>query len=217
MNMRLILTLIVLCASVSAPPTYVEEFSAKVIGVTDGDTITVLQDRKQIKIRLEGIDAPERDQAFGTKSKSSLSDLVGGKTVIVRKTGTDKYRRTLARIVIDRKDVSAEMLTLGMAWHYKEYSKDEDLARLETVAKVAKIGLWAEANVLPPWEYRSRQKSAPQPVASTSSSETPTTGSHWLNTNGGTRHNARCQYFKNTKKGRLCGPTEGKPCGKCGG
>lgn len=218
-----------LAISGTVPPETIEEFSGKVVALSDGDTITVLKDRKQIKVRLEGIDAPEKNQAFGSKSKTALSDLVGGKTVTVHKTGEDRYGRTLARVIADQQDLSALMVSQGMAWHYKEYSDDEDLAKLEERARADKVGLWADENALPPWEFRKRRKindSPPQAfVASNEPSESSAsqkpepaqTATHWLNTGSNTRHNSRCQYFHNTKKGRSCGPNEGKACGTCGG
>lgn len=219
----------VLFGIAAAPPATIEEFSGKVVALSDGDTITVLKDRKQIKVRLEGIDAPEKSQAFGNKSKEALADLIGRKEVAIHATGTDKYGRTLARVIFDGQDVSEIMVGRGMAWHYKEYSDDETLAELEDRAKASKLGLWAETNALPPWEFRKRRKiDDVPPQAATSSDETPQprqsfsaplphVGTHWLNTSSNTRHNARCQYFKNTKRGRECGPNEGKACGTCGG
>jgi micrococcal nuclease len=219
----------VLFGIAAAPPDFVDEFNGKVVALSDGDTITVLKDRKQIKVRLEGIDAPEKNQAFGSKSKAAFSDLIGRKEVTVRATGTDKYGRTLGRVIVDGKDVSELMVAQGMAWHYKEYSNDETLAELEDKARASKLGLWAEPNALPPWEFRKRRKiddvppqAANLPATTQSRPElvgTPTLVSegHWLNTSSNTRHNARCQYFKNTKRGRACGPNEGKACGTCGG
>lgn len=213
----------------AAPPDTIEEFSGMVVALSDGDTVTVLRDRTQIKVRLEGIDAPEKNQAFGSKAKTALSDLIGRKEVTVLATGTDKYGRTLGRVIIDGQDVSELMVTQGMAWHYKEYSDDETLAELEDKARASKVGLWAESNALPPWEFRHRRKidDAP-PQAVSSRDETPAPrqaistlqpqgNSHWLNTSSNTRHNASCQYFNNTKRGRTCGTNEGKACGTCGG
>jgi len=211
-----------------APPPTVEEFTGKVVSLADGDTVTVLVDKTQVKVRLEGIDAPEKSQAFGAKAKTALSDLIGRKDVTVHATGTDRYGRTLGRIIIDGEDVSASMVSKGFAWHYKEYSDDEDLAKLEETARERKIGIWSEANALPPWEFRKRRKIADappeafiSPVESTKPSrvtDSPVqTATYWLNTSSNVRHNAGCQYFKNTKKGRACGPDDGKACGTCGG
>jgi micrococcal nuclease len=212
-----------LIGSAPAPPKVTAEFDAKVVGISDGDTLTVLKNREQIKIRLEGIDTPEKAQAFGSKAKSALADLVASKTISVHQTGTDKYGRTLARVIVDGDDVSESLVTQGMAWHYKEYSTDETLASLEDKARAEKIGLWSESNALPPWEFRKRQRGNNRPTVGSDvpavAEPGPSTSDslNWLNTSSNVRHNASCQYFKNTKKGRLCGPNEGKACGACGG
>lgn len=206
---------ILLLAS-AAPPAPVETFTGKAVGISDGDTLTVLVDRMQVKIPLEGIDAPEKSQAFGSKAKQALTDLVAGKSVEVHKTGEDRYGRTLARVIVDGQDVSESMIAQGFAWHYKKYSKDETLANLEDTARNAKRGLWADANPLPPWEFRTR-KSAETSDDATAAAKSDSELSHWLNTSSNTRHNASCEYFKNTKRGRMCGANEGKACGQCGG
>jgi endonuclease YncB( thermonuclease family) len=179
-----------------------------VVGVSDGDTITVLVDKKPIKIRLEGIDAPEAKQSFGNRSKQALSDLVFGKEVRVKKTREDRYGRSLGLVSTDGIDINAKMIQDGWAWHYKKYNRDSKLADWELQARAAKRGLWSESNPLAPWDFRDRQK--PKQAASTG-------GGHWLNTSSNVRHNESCEHFKKSKKGRLCRPDEGKACGICGG
>ena len=195
------------------PPKVVDELSGKVIGVTDGDTIKVLVNKETIKVRLEGIDAPESGQSFGNKAKKALSEMVAGKTVTVKKTGTDKYGRTLGIVIVGVVDANAKLVEDGWAWHFKKYSSDERLAKLEEVARTAKRGLWADENPLAPWDYRARQK-APQAAPEGSKDQKM---SYWLNTSSGVRHNQRCEHFQKTKRGRFCGADEGKPCGICGG
>lgn len=192
----------------AASPKVVEEFNGKVVGVTDGDTITVLVNKQSIKVRLEGIDAPESGQSFGTKSKQALSEMVFGKRVTIKKTGEDRYGRTLGFVMVGKVDANAKMIQDGWAWHFKKYNDEDRLAKLEVEAREAKRGLWAESTPLAPWDYRARQK-APE-------KKNPD-ALYWLNISSGVRHNERCEHFKNTKKGRLCGPTEGKACGTCGG
>lgn len=191
----------------ASPPQVLEELTGKVIGVTDGDTITVLVNKESIKVRLEGIDAPEAKQSFGNKSKQALSEIVFGKNVIVKKTGEDRYGRTLGVIMVSNVDANAKMIEDGWAWHYKNYNDEERLAKLEEKARAAKRGLWADPNPLAPWEYRTRQRTSNDPPATM----------FWLNSSSNTRHNQNCEYFKNTKRGRICGPNDGKPCGICGG
>lgn len=185
----------------------VNQFTGRVVGISDGDSITVLVEKKQVKVRLDGIDAPESGQSFGNKSKQALSDLIFGKTVLVEKRGEDRYDRTLGVIMLREADINAKMIEDGWAWHYKEYNHDQRLAELEKEAKEAKRGLWVDPNPLPPWEFRVRQKKE---------NGAPAT-QFWLNISSNVRHNQNCEHFKKSKKGRMCGPNEGKACGICGG
>ena len=153
--MRLFLGSLALVLSFSAWA----DFTGNVVGVADGDTITVLRGREQIKVRLAEIDAPEKAQPFGNKSKQALSALVYGKAVLVVDQGQDRYKRTIGRVYQDDVDVSAEQIKQGMAWVYRKYSKDVSLLSLEDEAKAQRLGLWADAEPVPPWEWRhSRRK-----------------------------------------------------------
>jgi endonuclease YncB( thermonuclease family) len=135
-----------------------QTYNAKVIGVTDGDTIVILtKDNQQVKVRLEGIDCPESNQDFGSKAKQATVDLCFGKEVRVQKSGEDRYGRTLAYIFVGDICVNKQLLSLGMAWHYKQYNKDSELARLETVAKEKKLGLWSQPNPIAPWDFRHKK------------------------------------------------------------
>ena len=133
-----------------------EEYTVKVVGVADGDTFTGLTtDNKQVKCRIYGIDAPEKKQAFGNRSKQVLSDLIFGEQVKIKITDKDRYKRAIVRAyTLDGRDVSAEMIKIGMAWHYKQYSKDTEYAELENAARQQRIGLWTDKNPVAPWEYR---------------------------------------------------------------
>ncbi len=197
----------------AAPPKVVEELSGKVISVTDGDTIKVLVNKETVTVRLEGIDAPESGQSFGKKAKEALAGLVAGKTVTVKKTGADKYKRTLGIVIVGDVDASAKLLEDGWAWHFKKYNDEERLAKLEEAARKAKRGLWADENPLAPWDYRARQK-APQADPGGPKEQKML---YWLNTSSDVRHNEHCEHFQKTKRGRLCTADEGKPCGLCGG
>lgn len=139
--------------------------SGRVVGVHDGDTITVLDaNRTQYKIRLAGIDAPESKQAFGNRSKQNLSDLVFGKDVAVEWDKRDRYQRVVGVVLVDGHDVNLEQVRAGMAWWYRQYAKEQipDDRRLyelaENEARAAKRGLWADANPMPPWEWRRSQR-----------------------------------------------------------
>ena len=130
-------------------------FSGKVVGIADGDTLTVLtKSKKQHKIRLAEIDAPEKHQAFGTKSTQSLSDLCFGKEAEVSPRVKDRYQRIVARVKCAGVDVNAEQVNRGMAWVYRRYAKDHDLYVLEHGAKVGKRGLWIDSSPTPPWQWR---------------------------------------------------------------
>ena len=129
------------------------------MGVIDGDTIDVLDSSKtQHRIRFDGIDAPERGQPFSNRAKSTLSDLVFGKTVKVDTEGSDKYDRTIGRVYVDGRDVGLAMLESGVAWHYIKYDQSKKYADGEKVARAARRGLWTDKNPIPPWEWRKMPK-----------------------------------------------------------
>jgi len=140
-------------ASAAGPP---RSFSGRCVGVTDGDTLTVLQGRVPVKIRLEGIDAPERRQPFGRAAKSALARLVYNRQVQVRGADLDRYRRLLARVEVDGTDASLHLAQLGLAWHFKKYSDDAELATAERSARLRRLGLWSSPAPEPPWDYRHR-------------------------------------------------------------
>lgn len=133
----------------------------RVVGVSDGDTITVLVDNHdRLKVRLAGIDAPEKSQPFGSVSKKSLSDQVFGKTVNIEANKKDRYGRFLGRVIFNGTDVCLEQIRAGMAWHYKRYSNEQseslrrEYADAESQARQLKIGLWSEPTPVAPWEFR---------------------------------------------------------------
>ena len=147
MKLLTLLLLIILSAS--------DSFTGKVVKITDGDTIVVLtSDNKQVKIRLEGIDCPESNQDFGNKAKQAVSDLCFGREVIIVKSGEDRYGRTLGYVFVGDVNVNKELLRQGLAWHYKQYNKDTELAALELAARNKKIGLWSHPNPVAPWDFR---------------------------------------------------------------
>jgi endonuclease YncB( thermonuclease family) len=130
------------------------DFAGKVVGVPDGDSITVLNGREQMKVRLVDIDAPEKAQPFGNKSKQSLESLVKGKEVRVVERGKDRYDRILGRVYRGDMDVNAEQVRLGMAWVYRPFAKDTTLYEIEAGAREAKRGLWRDPHPTPPWQWR---------------------------------------------------------------
>lgn len=133
----------------------------RVVGVADGDTLTVLDSANTPhKIRLAGIDAPEKKQAFGARSKQSLSDLVFDRQVIVQSDKRDRYGREVGTVLVNGKDANLEQVTRGFAWHYKAYEREQstndrklyDFA--EQQARAGRRGLWADVDPVPPWDFR---------------------------------------------------------------
>jgi endonuclease YncB( thermonuclease family) len=144
-----------LIALVLAASTLIAQgFSALVIGVADGDTISVLRDGRPITIRLDGIDCPEGGQDFSQRAKALTSQMAFGKSVTVGPKELDKYGRLVARVIADGQDVSLALVQAGLAWHYKQYSSDQSLAAAEVAARRAGIGLWSVKSPMPPWEFR---------------------------------------------------------------
>lgn len=165
MNMRLPLTILLLFFTSACT-----HITGTVVGVADGDTVTVLDaDRVQHKVRIAGIDAPEKGQPFGQKAKERMSDMVFGKEVRIDGDTRDRYGRAVAKIWVTPDscptcpktlDAGLAMLTVGLAWHYKKYQNEqtaedrERYAFAEYEAKAKRVGLWADPNPIPPWEWR---------------------------------------------------------------
>ena len=128
----------------------------RVVGVKDGDTVVLLTAAKEeITVRLSEIDAPERKQAFGTVSRTFLSNLIFGKEVKLEKLGKDRYGRTLGFIYLrNGTNVNVEMVKNGMAWQYEKYSKSAVLKKAQASAKSMKVGLWRDPYPVAPWEFR---------------------------------------------------------------
>lgn len=145
--MKSILLLAILYASLFA-------FGGKVVSVHDGDTITVVQGKKQIKVRLYGIDAPELKQSYGKKSKQFLANLIAGQMVEVEESGKDRYKRTVGTVYLGSTDINAQMVASGYAWAYRKFSKK--YTAQESKAKSQKLGLWRDKEPTPPWEWRKR-------------------------------------------------------------
>ena len=136
-----------------------EGLIGRVVKVSDGDTITVLDSSKtQHKIRLQGIDAPEKKQAFGNASRKFLAGLVANREVRVAWSKRDRYQRILGTVFVEGKDANLEMLKAGMAWHYKKYDSTPAYAQAESEARAAKRGLWQEKNPIEPEAFRKAKR-----------------------------------------------------------
>ena len=129
-----------------------------VVSVTDGDTIVVLSGSARFKIRLNGIDCPEHDQAYGQKAKEFTLAIAGQKAVSVTVRDIDRYGRSVGDVAVGGVSLNERLVEAGLAWQYRKYSNDERLARLERDAREAKRGLWNEANPVAPWDFRKGRK-----------------------------------------------------------
>lgn len=207
-----------------AGPLTAAELSGKVVGVHDGDTLTLLvpdgSSFKQVKVRLGEIDTPESKQPYGERAKQALSDLAFGKPARVVVEITDKYGRTVGRVYVGSVDVNAELVKQGAAWAYRQYIKDQSLLTLEAEAKAAKQGLWAlpEAERMPPWEWRRHGGSAKTVPAPTVSTPAATTASGGFACSGKRycKEMTSCEeakfYLTTCGLGSLDGNKDGVPC-----
>lgn len=191
-------------------------WTGKVVGISDGDTIKVIHNGEQVKIRLYGIDTPEKKQAHGKAAKRFTVTLVEGKEVVVDPVAKDRYRRTVGLVRVDNKLVNEEIVRAGYGWVYRRYCKKDFCSKwldLETQARSAKIGLWADPDPVSPWEWRHGKKE--QKVTSKSD------GLLHGNTKSHVFHRPRCKHYscKNCMesfKDRTTAIKAGyRPCGLC--
>lgn len=139
---------------------HADTLEGKVVGITDGDTVTVLVDRHEVKVRVAGIDAPEKKQPYGQRSKEHLSDCSFGKSVTIEWNKTDRYARTIGKVIADGVDCGLRQVQDGMAWHYKAYAKEQSAndraaySEAESQAMTRKAGLWSDTQPNPPWKFR---------------------------------------------------------------
>ena len=207
-----------------------EIVTGKCVGVTDGDTATVLVDgNRQVKVRFHGIDAPESSQDFGQRSKQKMSDLIYGKEVKVDILERDKYGRSVAKVYVGGVYTNLEMVKSGLAWHYVQYApNDSDLASAEKAARASKVGLWSHANPTPPWNWRkgigvydntsekSTGKSSNGSSSGKASSGASGSGAYWVSGSGKV-HNKSCRYYGSSNAGTYTDNPSGTDCKVCGG
>lgn len=172
------LLLVLACAAA------VPAFAHQVVGVADGDTLTLLVDRQPLKIRLANIDAPEKKQAFGQRSKQSLSDLCYRRDAAYTAQTIDRYGRTVAVVTCAGVEVNRAQVERGMAWVYSQYNKDHSLIEAQASAKAARHGLWSDPNPVPPWEFRHSKIEIPA-AANDSECHVGPRGGHFRFVNGG--------------------------------
>lgn len=159
--MRLTARLIAFSALLVAGHAQADTLVGKVVSVLDGDTVTVLTDAHHpVEIRVAGIDAPERRQAFGQAAKKAMSDCAFDKRASVDWRKLDRYGRTVGKLMVEGVDCGLRQIELGLAWHYKAYEREQSLAdrsayaAAESDAKSAQRGLWIDAQPTPPWVFR---------------------------------------------------------------
>lgn len=135
-----------------------ETFTGKCVGVSDGDTVSVMKDGASAKVRLNGIDCPESGQDFGARAKQFTSGLVFGQDVNVVWEKKDRYERILGTVYVGSTNVCEALVENGLAWHFIRYSDDKTLRKLEARARKAEAGLWSSRNPVPPWDFRKQKR-----------------------------------------------------------
>jgi endonuclease YncB( thermonuclease family) len=147
---------VLFCIAIAvAPTTALADFTGRVVKVADGDTLTVLVNKRQFRVRLEGIDAPETGQAFNKRSQQSLANICAAKTARVNDRGKDNYGRTIGRVTCAGVDANSEQVRRGMAWVFTRYvPMGSPLYELEAYARLRQLGLWADARPVAPWTWR---------------------------------------------------------------
>ena len=136
----------------------VEEQSGKVVKIIDGDTFDMLTpENKTVRIRMNGIDCPERKQDYYQVAKDGLGNMIFQKNVELQVTGRDRNKRLIAIVFCNKQNINLAMIRQGYAWHFKKYSSDSSFARAELEARKKKLGLWKMDNPIPPWEFRNKK------------------------------------------------------------
>ena len=155
------LAALVVALACQTDPAHAERLTGRVVGVHDGDTLTVLDsNRREQRVRLAGIDAPEDRQRYGQAAKRALSDLAFGKVASADCPKTDRYGRRVCNVSVEGRDVGLALVQAGAAWHFRAYAKEQSpadrvrYARAEDAARTLKAGLWADPEAVPPWDWR---------------------------------------------------------------
>ncbi len=208
----------------TATPALSQVITGKVVSIADGDTITVLDSSKtQHKIRLYGIDTPEKGQAFGNSAKKYTASLTAGKTVKVIAYDIDRYGRTVGVVMVNGTNVNQSLLEAGYAWQYRKYCKEsfcDNWLQLESNARVSMRGLWADDPVAP-WDWRKDKRSGNTESKTESAYTASNAGSYHGNVKSHVFHAPSCRVYdcKNCVKnfGSKQDAVESgyRPCGMC--
>ncbi len=205
--------------------------SGKVVSITDGDTIKILtSDKQQYKIRLAGIDAPEKGQPYSKAAKKQLSKWIAKKNVCIQSDKKDRYGRVVGKVLLGEADVNYSMVAAGYAWHYKKYAREQHpldsqaYAQAEIEARSDVIGLWQEPDPIAPWEWRKGNRQAPKRKPKLPKNQQPFVNE--TDFSCGTKRFCRhmdscaeaCFYLNECGLGRLDRDKDGIPCESfCGG
>ena len=159
------ITALLLVGLVASAQAGTHQIEGRVVGVHDGDTITLLDsEHRQHKIRLDGIDAPELGQPFGRASKLHLAELLAGREAVAECSKIDRYRREVCRVLVGGADAGLEQVRAGIAWFFRRYAKElppnrrQRYADMEAEAKAERRGLWADAEPVAPWDWRANAR-----------------------------------------------------------
>lgn len=162
MRATLLNRVLIVCALLLLPPAIgAVEWAGTVVGIADGDTLTLLDTSKTLhRIRIDGIDAPERSQPYGQRARQSLANMAHGRGARAECAKTDRYGRAVCRVTVDGTDIGLEQVRRGLAWHYVKYAREQsaevrlDYAQAEVDARIARVGLWIALQPIAPWDYR---------------------------------------------------------------
>lgn len=214
----------------SLSPALAQTFTGKVVGISDGDTIRVLKEGREVKVRLHGVDAPESRQPYGTKARQFTAAFAFGKAAKVDVKDTDRYGRTVGDVSVASKSLNQALVKQGMAWWYRRYApNDRVLAALEAQARRAKRGLWADRSPVAPWDFRrgsggsgsggGTRTSGNGSGSSRKPSVTfPRTAGVYITNTGSKYHNAGCQHLRRSQIGISLKDAEAQgyaPCKHC--
>jgi endonuclease YncB( thermonuclease family) len=157
--------LVFIALAVLTTTSNADTLTGRVVGIADGDTLTLLDaNNNQHKIRLSGIDSPEKGQPFGQACKKSLSDLAYDRAVAIESSKLDRYGRVIGKVLVNGQDVNLEQVRRGCGWHYKKYQNEQSLDdRLsynaaEEFARASRVGLWTDNVPMPPWDWRKARR-----------------------------------------------------------
>lgn len=216
---------IVFCCSAAAllAPAFAETLLGRCVGVTDGDTCTLLLTdaeggKRTATIRFHAVDAPESRQAYGQAAKKFVSELIFNKDIRVETQGRDKYGRLIGRVFVNDTDVNLAVVKAGYAWWFRKYAANEPaFAAAEEAARSARRGLWQEKDPVAPWDFRHKKKasrtvpSTPAPTDNTDDAKR-----YWITTSTNKTHNRSCQSYENSR-GHHSASGTGNNCAICGG